>query len=134
MAASWMTTYFEQVKNFWLFCWLWVSQKLNWRQNSHGRNWIPEHFMANTSCHQHSTLASQTCEGLHQLWALPRHKAIFFFFFIIWMLRHPVFNSHSHMTYGTPCHARGRSHPCLGKQRISLGVGIILSICLCSHT
>ena len=91
--------------------------------------------------------------------------------------------THSHLTYGTPCHARGHSHthtkcfplqlptpafnviphpsvsyrqvfrpilyfqpslsqgdsrlcpnPYLGKQRISLGVTIILSICLCQHT
>ena len=30
-------------------------------------------FLAMASCHRHSTLTSQTCEGLHQLWALPRH-------------------------------------------------------------
>ena len=35
-------------------------------------------FLAIASCHQHSTLASQTCEGLHQLWALPQHLAFFF--------------------------------------------------------
>ena len=29
-------------------------------------------FQAILSCHQHSTLASQTREGLHQLWALPQ--------------------------------------------------------------
>ena len=34
-------------------------------------------FLAIPSCHWHSTLASQTCEGLHQLWALPRHLAFF---------------------------------------------------------
>ena len=30
-------------------------------------------FLAITSCHWHSTLASQTCESLHQPWALPGH-------------------------------------------------------------
>ena len=34
-------------------------------------------FLAMTSCHRHSTLASQTCEALHQLWALPQHLAFF---------------------------------------------------------
>ena len=38
----------------------------------------------------------------------------------------------------TPCHARGHlhshSHSYLGKQCISLGVTIILSMCFCSHT
>ena len=29
------------------------------------------HFQATLSCHRHSTLASQTREDLHQLWALP---------------------------------------------------------------
>ena len=54
---------FEQVKQY-------------YQQNSLGRNRMPRHFCfleANTLCHRHSTLASQTCEGLHQLWALPRH-------------------------------------------------------------
>ena len=39
----------------------------------------------------------------------------------------------SRVTYGTLCHARGHPHSYLGKQKISLGVAIILSICLCSH-
>ena len=30
------------------------------------------HFQATLPCHWHSTLASQACETLHQLWALPR--------------------------------------------------------------
>ena len=34
---------------------------------------------ATASCHWHSTLASQTYEGLHQLWALPGHLAFFAF-------------------------------------------------------
>ena len=39
---------------------------------------MPMHlFLAMASCHRHSTLASQTCEGLHQLWALPRHLGVF---------------------------------------------------------
>ena len=39
---------------------------------------MPMHlFLVMASCHLHSTLASQTCEGLHQLWALPQHLAFF---------------------------------------------------------
>ena len=37
-------------------------------------------FQATLPCHQHSTLASQTREGLHQLWALPRLLSIAFSF------------------------------------------------------
>ena len=86
-------------------------------------------FCATTLCHRHSTLASQTHEGLHQLWALLQHKASFFFE----CLGIKFFNLQSHVTYRMPCHARGHPHSCLGKWRISLGVAIILSICLCSH-
>ena len=35
-------------------------------------------FWVTTLYHRHSTLPSQTREGLHQLWALPQHKAFFF--------------------------------------------------------
>ena len=65
---------------------------------------------------------------------------ILFYFFLIFIyfiffecLGIQFFNS-LNVTYGTLCHARGHSHSCLGKQRISLGVSIILSICLGSHT
>ena len=34
-------------------------------------------FLVMASCHRHSILASQTCEGFHQLWALPWHLAFF---------------------------------------------------------
>ena len=37
-------------------------------------------FQATFPCHRHSTLASQTGEGLHQLWALPRLLLIAFSF------------------------------------------------------
>ena len=37
-------------------------------------------FQATLPCHQHSTLASQAREGLHQLWALPRLLLIVFSF------------------------------------------------------
>ena len=105
-----------------------LHQKL--QQNSPERNWMPEHFWATTSCHRHSTLVSQACEGLHQLWALSWHKATFLFE----CSGIQFFNLHSHVTYETPCHARDHPHPCLWKQTISLGVVIILGICLCSHT
>ena len=47
---------FEQVKQY-------------YELNSLGRNRMPRHlfFEATTLCHPHSTLVSQTCEGLHQL-------------------------------------------------------------------
>ena len=38
------------------------------------------HFHATLPCHRHSTLASQACEALHQLWALPRLLLIVFAF------------------------------------------------------
>ena len=38
------------------------------------------YFQAALPCHQHSTLASQVREGLHQLWALPRLLLIAFAF------------------------------------------------------
>ena len=60
---------------------------------------------------------------------------------VIWMHMHlciQFLNSHTHVTYRTPCHARrhlhSHSHSYLGKQRISLGVTINLGICLCPHT
>ena len=37
-------------------------------------------FQATLSCHWHSTVASKTREGLHQLWALPQLLLIAFFF------------------------------------------------------
>ena len=37
-------------------------------------------FQATLPCHQHSTLASQAHEGLHQLWALPQLLLIAFSF------------------------------------------------------
>ena len=59
-----------------------------------------------------------------------------FFLFFIFFLNAQVssFLIHSLVTFRTSCHARGHSHSYLGKRRISLGVTIILSICLCSHT
>ena len=99
--------------------------------NSLRRNRMPEHFWATNLCHLHSTLTSQTCDGLHQLWALPQHKAVLFLFERLGI---QFFILHSHVTYGRPCHARCHSHSCLEKQGISLGVEIVLSICLCSHT
>ena len=53
-----------------------LTTKLSWEKPD---DWA--FFWVATLCHGHSTLASQTREGLHQLWALPQHKAIFFFFF-----------------------------------------------------
>ena len=38
------------------------------------------------------------------------------------------------VTYRMPCHARDHPHSYLGKQKIFLGVAVILSMCLCPHT
>ena len=38
------------------------------------------HFQSTFPCHQHSTLASQNREGLHQIWAIPRLLSIAFAF------------------------------------------------------
>ena len=63
--------------------------------NSRGRNRMPMNFFlfrATASCHRHSTLASQTYEGLHQQWALPWHVTFFFAFECIEI---QFFNSHT---------------------------------------
>ena len=39
------------------------------------------------------------------------------------------FNSSTSLNTSASCH-----HPCLGKRRVSLGVGIILRVCLCLHS
>ena len=47
---------------------LWASQKVTLQQNSLRKNWMPEQLSGLLiHCHRHSTLASQTFEGLHQL-------------------------------------------------------------------
>ena len=55
------------------------------------------------------------------------------FLFLFECLGIEFFNLHSHVTYRTTCHAGGHSHSCLGKWKISLGVAIILDLCLSSH-
>ena len=47
---------------------LWCS--LSFHFWSSFNSWSSFRFQATLSCHRHSTLASQACEGLHQLWAL----------------------------------------------------------------
>ena len=59
-------------------------------------------FEATTLCHNHSTLACQTYEGLHQL----SSTATLGFFECL----HIQFFNSSHVTYGTPCCTRGHSH------------------------
>ena len=144
---------FEQVN--WLFCWLWTGQKLSsyFHDFEQVKNlkvilltldkskiklttklpWeklcIFFFFfsLAITSCHRHSTLASQNCEDLHQLWLYLTTRLFFKCLGIQFLIG-------SLVTYGMPYHARGHQHSYLGKQRISLGVAIILSMCLCPHT
>ena len=45
-------------------------------------------FWANFPGHQHSILASQTCEALHQLWTLPW---ILLVDYVSWLFRHLIF-------------------------------------------
>ena len=72
--------------------------------------------------------------GFSDLWRPPPAlSSILTLGFFFECLGIQFFNS-SHGTYGTPYHARGHSHSSLGKQRISLGVTIILGLCLYSHT
>ena len=54
----------------------------------------------------------------------------FFLFFFFENSEAFSFLIHSHVTYGTPCHARGHSHSYLGKPRIFLVVIGILSMYL----
>ena len=75
--------------------------------------------------------------GFSDLWRSPpalSSTPTWDYFILFECLSIQFFNLRSHVTYGMPCHARGHSHSCLGKQRISPGVAIILVMCLCSHT
>lgn len=45
-------------------------------------------FWANFPGHQHSILASQTCEALHQLWTLPW---VLLVDYVSWLFRHLIF-------------------------------------------
>ena len=109
---------------------LWVSQKTTLQQNSLGRNWMPRHFgppprVTGTPPWLLRLVKDSTSSELYPDTRL---------FFLCEYLGIQFFNSHSHVTYRMPCHARGHSHSYLGKWRISLGLRSILSISLCSHT
>ena len=160
MAPSWMVVILQTLGKSKLFFWLWVSHD-RWsflltlgnslHQNSLRRNWIPEKLSGLLPCHWHSILASQTCEGLHQLWALPNYFRLatslivqassFLIHPHFWtqsvrlpLITYPLLRS-TCVTYRTPCHASGHHIlPTLEKQGISIGMASILSMCLCSHT
>ena len=124
MAAPWMTGSWDGCFWRWL---LFVFMHDN--KTPLGETGCLSIFLATALCHRHSTLASQTHEGFHQLWALPRHTTIFFE-----CLGIQFFNLHTHVTYRMPCRAGDHPHSCLRKRGTSLGVVIILGICLSSHT
>ena len=107
-----------------------ASQNTNLQQNSLRKNWMPDNFSATTSCHCTSPqlLRSMMVSTSSQLYP---HTRLFFLFECLDI---QFFNWHTCVTYGTSCRARGHSRSCLEKQRISLGVAIILGISLCSHT
>ena len=109
-------------------------------------------FWATYPCHGHSTVAPQTWKGHHRLWALPQLLLVAYF---CWLFQHPVswftplFLTQSfrvplviypslcsaYVTYRMPCHVNGhQANSYLGTRKISLGVAIILSICLCLYT
>ena len=102
-------------------------------QNSPRRNCMPEHFLRPLSCVTGTPLwllrpvKVSTSSKLY-----PDTRLLFFFFFL--NAQASSFLVHSHVTYGTLCHARGHSRSYLGKRRIFLGVTGILSMCLRSHT
>ena len=103
-------------------------------QNSPRRNCMPEHFLRPLSCVTGTPLwllrpvKVSTSSKLY-----PDTRLLFFFFFFL-NAQASSFLVHSHVTYGTLCHARGHSRSYLGKRRIFLGVTGILSMCLRSHT
>ena len=109
-------------------------------------------FWATYPLYRHVTMASQTCKGLHQLWALPKLLLVAYF---SWLLRlnFDLLFQHSELGYlwlptphwAAPVLLTGHHtmpavtrcfppNPYLGKQRISLGVASILSMFLCSYT
>ena len=69
---------FEQVKNY--FATFEQVKKTNSKTPVRETGCLCIFFVyAIASCHRHSTLGSETYEGLHQPWALPRHLAFFCF-------------------------------------------------------
>ena len=123
---------FEQVN--WLFCWLWTSQKLNWQQNSRGRNWMLMHFFF------FFFWPSPHVTGTPPWLLRPvRVSTSFELYLDIWLflffecLDIQFFNS---LTCGLRDTMPRQEPPnsYLGKQRISLRVRGILSMCLRSHT
>ena len=131
MTASRMVTYFEQVKKCWLFCWLWASQKIKPTSE------LPWEKLDAWAFFGHHLMSVALHPGFSGLWKSPPALSSTLtrgFFLSFECLGIQFFNLHLHVTYGMPCHTRGHSHSYLGKQKISLGVAIILSICLCSHT
>ena len=55
-------------------------------------------FRATFSCHWHSTLASQVCESLHRLWALPWLLSIALIFRLIFSASDTVLRGHFLLT------------------------------------
>ena len=132
---------------------IWASQKLTLQQNPLRRNWMSEEFsrllihaIGSLPWLLRSVKVSTSSELLPQLLSIA---------YFSWLFRHPVFwftllSQHSQLGYlwlpvphckapvwPTWHHAMPAvtrcflPNPCLGKQRISIWVAIILSICLC---
>ena len=103
---------------------LWV-----WQQNSLGRNRMSEHFFG--YCLVSPALRPSFSDPWRLSPALSSTPTHDYFF---WMLSIQFFNLHTHVTYRMPCRAGDHPHSCLRERGISLGVVIILGICLSSHT
>ena len=85
LMSVWLSSQTDQAWDFEHLRWLLtlnklkkVTTKLPWEKLDACTFLFLVFFLAIASCHRHSTLASQTCEGLHQLWALPRNSAFVF--------------------------------------------------------
>ena len=83
-----------------------VITKISHQQNSLGRNWMPRHFFFWGHC----PVSLALHRGFSDLWrsppALSSTPTLVFLFECLGIL---FFHS-SHLTYGTPCRAKGHSH------------------------
>ena len=124
-------------------CLLWASQEMLFilltlgKSKNNFTTKLPQQKLYAWAYLGHQLVSLALHPGFSDLWRSPpalSSTPTWDYFILFECLSIQFFNLHSHVTYGMPCHARGHSHSCLGKQRISPGVAIILAMCLCSHT
>ena len=145
---------FGQVKNWWVFFWLWASRKLTPQQTRLEKTGCLSNFLGYLSM----PLAHHP--GFSYLWRSPpalSSTLTTFGCLLFWYFRHPVFwftpfptqsvrlplvtypsLSTTSFTYRMLCHASSHLmfpiQPLPVEQRIPLGVVNILGMCLCSYT